>query len=265
MSLPRLCAAALIVFSQSASAHEFWIEPTDFQVESGMPLIANLKNGQEFQGNDLAYFSTSTTRFDVIADGKTTAVEGRMGDRPALDMTAGDDGLVVIVHETTPSRLKYKTWEKFLKFVKHKDFKNIEARHAALDAPKTDFRESYTRHTKALVAVGDGAGSDAAYGLETEFVALTNPYAPDFQGDMRVKLLLNGDPRADAQVEVFDRSATGDVTITLHSTDDKGIASIPVTAGHDYLFDAVHLQPYTGETDAVWQTLWAALAFHVPK
>ena len=75
-------------------------------------MVANLKNGQEFQGNDLAYFSTSSTRFDVIHGDKVKPLEGRMGDRPAVNLTAGDDGLVVIVHETTPSRLKYATWEK---------------------------------------------------------------------------------------------------------------------------------------------------------
>lgn len=266
MSLPRLfLAAVLALHVQSATAHEFWIEPQNFQVESGGMLIANLKNGQAFQGSDLAYFSTSTTRFDVIANGRMTPVEGRMGDRPALSTQATEDGLVVIVHETTPSRLKYATWEKFQKFVDHKDFKDIDARHAALGAPREGFRESYTRHTKALVAVGDGAGADAVFGLKTEFVARTNPYASDFDGTMSVALYLDGAPRADAQVEVFDRDPDGAVTITLHRTNAQGVADIAVTKGHDYLFDAVHLRPYTGEKDAVWETLWAALTFSVPQ
>ncbi len=247
------------------SAHEFWIEPLEFQVESGAPMVANLKNGQEFQGNDLAYFSTSSTRFDVIHGDKVKPLEGRMGDRPAVNLTAGDDGLVVIVHETTPSRLKYATWEKFAKFVAHKDFKDMEARHTAAGFPREGFRESYTRHVKTLIAVGHGNGADTETGMATEIVAISNPYDPAFTGDMQIKLLLEGAPRPDAQIEVFARDTDGVVTITLHKTDAKGLATIPVLKGHDYLFDAVHIRPYTGDKDAAWETLWAALTFGVPQ
>ena len=65
-------------------------------------------------------------------------------------------------------------------------------------------------------------------GMETEFVALSNPYAADFDGTMQVQLLLSGAPRADAQVEVLHRAPDGSVDVTLHRTDDQGQAAIPV-------------------------------------
>jgi hypothetical protein len=119
---------------------------------------------------------------------------------------------------------------------------------------------------KSLIAVGSGEGSDSEAGLKTEFVALTNPYTEDFDNRMKVRLLYEGAPRADAQVEVFERAPDGSVDITLHRTDEAGEAVIPVQDGHEYLFDAVVLRPYerTGEDDPVWQTLWAALTFAVP-
>lgn len=251
-------------------SHEFWIDPEEYQVESGQTLRANFRNGQEFEGNALAYFDRRSTRFDLIAGGETRALSPRPGDRPALDITAPDqDGLVTLVHETTPQFVTYTDWAKFEAFIDHKDFTQARAVHSEKGWSKEKFRERYTRHVKALIAVGDGAGTDRAAGLKTEFVALTNPYAEGFDGPMQVKLFYEGRPRAGAQVEVFDRAPDDSVTITLHRTSSDGTAAIPVTPGHSYLFDAVVLRPAPdageGPDAPVWETYWAALTFKVPQ
>lgn len=247
-----------------ATAHEFWLEPVAYQVDAGENLTVRLKNGEEMEGTTLSFFPRSIARFDVVMDGTARAVDSRMGDNPALDAPAPDEGLAIVVHETTPSFVTYREWAKFQKFADHKDFPDWRAEHEARDYPEPPFKERYTRHAKALIAVGDGAGVDAPLGLLTEFVALTNPYAPDFDGQMQVQVLLRGAPRPDAQVEVFDRAPDDSVTVTLHRTDASGVASIPVQPGHEYLFDAVVLEPIANPEDAVWDTFWAALTFAVP-
>ncbi|GGX62469.1 hypothetical protein GCM10007385_34500 [Tateyamaria omphalii] len=253
------------ILTTSATAHEFWIEPEQYQVPSSGQIVARLKNGEAFEGVNLAYFERRIARFDVVVGDTIRPVEARMGDNPALDVPAPVGGLVVVVHETTSSSLTYKEWAKFQKFADHKDFADIEAQHAANGFPAPPFKERYTRHAKALIAVGEGAGADRALGLKTEFIALTNPYAADFDGTMQVQVTLDGAIRADAQVEVFDRAPDDSVTITLHRTDADGIAAIPVTPGHEYLFDAVSIAPITDSDDAVWDTYWAALTFAVPE
>lgn len=258
-------ATALSLSGAQLSAHEFWIEPQNFQVESGEELAIDLKNGQNFVGSRLSYFESQFSRFELVQNGRIAAVQGRDGDRPALETQIDQDGLLVVLHETTPETLKYKEWEKFQAFAKHKDFSTAEADHIAAGWPQTDFYESYTRHAKSLISVGNGKGADQSFGLKTEFVALTNPYAPDFNGTMQVQVLFNQKPRADVQVEVFERTPDENVTVTLHRTDAKGVARIPVKPDHDYLFDAVVLQPHTADDKSVWQTLWAALTFQVPK
>lgn len=269
MRITRFSLILLALLATTAQAHEFWLEPRAFQVESTETLEADLRNGENFKGISLSFFENRFTRFEMVMGDRVTPVSGRMGDSPALRVeSVGQDGLLVILHETTPSSLKYATWEKFQKFVAHKDFKTAEADHLAAGWPQEGFRESYTRHAKALVAVGDGLGQDQAFGLKTEFVARTNPYDPDFAGTMVVDLFEEGQPRPDAQVEVFDRAPDGTVAVTLHRTDAVGVARIPVTAGHDYLFDAVVLRPAPPNPDdpraPVWLTHWAALTFHVP-
>lgn len=268
MGFARLSLVFTLFWAGASASHEFWIEPQQYQVESGAPLAADLKNGENFKGINLAWFERRFTRFDMVQGDSVIPVTGRMGDTPALQSTAPGPGLLIIAHETTEQNLTYRDWEKFLAFVEHKDFANAVATHEARGWPTDAFREVYTRHAKALVAVGDGAGSDRPLGLATEFVALTNPYAPEFDGTMHVTLSYQDAPRADAQVEVFSRAPDDTVEITLYRTDARGEARIPVTPGHAYLFDAVVLRPSPRagreDTAPVWETLWAALTFAVP-
>lgn len=189
-----------------------------------------------------------------------------MGDLPALQATA-PEGLAVIVHQTTPLSLRWTKWETFTDFCKHKDFRWAIEDHKARGLPDDGFQESYTRYAKSLVAVGKGAGQDRASGMETEFVALANPYTDDISKGMPVLLLYQGKPRMDVQVEVFARAADGTVTDQFYRTDMEGKATIPVTPGVEYLFDAVVMRPLAGsvaEETPVWESLWASLTFRVP-
>ncbi|WP_432816888.1 DUF4198 domain-containing protein [Sulfitobacter sp. JB4-11] len=269
MSLARLCFVATLALAVPASSHELWIAPLEYQADSGGNLQAHFRNGEGFEGTTLSYFDQRSTRFEMIVNGDTTKLTPRPGDKPAFTLPDGTpDGLIIVAHETTSSSLTYRDWEKFLKFAAHKDFADAGADHIAAGWPQDKFKESYTRHIKALMTLGDGAGSDQTVGMATEFTALTNPYAPDFDGQMQVALTYQDAPRPDAQVEVFDRAPDDTVTITLHRTDADGRATIPVTPGHEYLFDAVVLRP-ADNPDAdpeqpLWETLWAALTFKVP-
>lgn len=253
------------------AAHEFWIAPEQYQVQTGADIKAHLRNGEKFEGQSLSYLADRLTRFDTDFDSKTVPVVARLGDRPAYQQQAPMvDGLLVIAVETKPSVVSYEKWEKFARFAKHKGFDNIQKRHADRSLPSENFSEQYTRHAKSLLAVGDGLGADRKLGMQTEFVALSNPYDPGFANPFRVMLLYNGQPRSGAQVEIFEKAPDGTVTIKTTLTDAAGRAEIVVKPGREYLLDAVMLRaplPFgnAAKGEPVWQTLWAAMTFAVPK
>ncbi|MFV1593146.1 DUF4198 domain-containing protein [Phaeobacter sp. JH20_36] len=271
-----LLTLATNIIGGRALAHEFWIAPEKYQVKLGASVQADLRNGQFFSGSRLAYFDRNIARFEIWDQLGAHPYAGRMGDMPALQLEPPAEGLLVVVHETTPDTLTYKTWEEFAKFAAHKDFADIKSRHAARNLPDAGFAERYTRHAKSLVAVGNGAGADRATGLLTEFVARANPYTDDLTAGLPVELLFEGTARPDAQIEVFERSPDGNVAVTLTRSDSQGRATIPVKSGHVYLLDAVVLRSLDAEAGAsddgatkrgpipVWQTHWAALTFAVP-
>jgi hypothetical protein len=252
----------------AASSHELWIEPKDFQPGTEAMVEARLVNGVEFGGNELAYLPNDFTRFSLILGDNETPVAGRIGDRPAINTAALGDGLHIAVYQSAGDVIDYATLEKFLSFAAHKDFPTAAADHKARGLPEADFNEHYTRFSKSLIGVGSGAGQDRAIGLETEIVALANPYTDDVSAGMPVQVFYQGAPRIDTQVELFDRAPDGVVTITKHRTDTTGIALLPVQPGHAYMADAVVLREPASALDGkdvVWETLWANLTFALPE
>ncbi|MEX0305129.1 MAG: DUF4198 domain-containing protein [Leisingera sp.] len=258
-----LCAG-LTVEPAPLLSHEFWIEPEKYQVPSGGEMVARLRNGQEFNGAEQPYLNHRIARFEVIQANTAAPYEGRMGDMPAFTGDAAQEGLTVLVHQTRPQTLTYDSWEEFQAFIDHKGFDGVRTHHDALGLPETGFTEQYTRYAKSLVAVGKGLGSDQAAGLETEILALANPYTDDLTYGLPVRVLYQGNPRPRAQVEIFAKSPEGTVSNSTLLTDQQGEAFIPVASGHTYLLDAVVLRPAPEGKDYVWETHWAALTFAVP-
>ncbi|SLN38477.1 Nickel uptake substrate-specific transmembrane region [Falsiruegeria litorea R37] len=227
--------------------------------------MANLVIGQRFEGSPQMFFDTRIARFELHQGGQVAPYAGRMGDIPALETVIKDPGLLVIVHQTQPSTLKYHEWSKFQAFVDEKGFGDVLSRHLERGLPRDGFYESYTRHAKALIAVGSGSGTDHVTGMEVEFIAGVNPYVDDLSQGLPVQLLYQGQPLAETQITIIERAPTGDVHVKTLQSDDRGQALIRTRPGHTYLLDAVVLRPAPKNSEAVWDTLWAALTFFVPE
>ena len=254
------------LFTLAASAHEFWISPNSYMVSPDQQIEANIRVGQNFKGGAYSFVPAQFVRFDLVQSDTVIPVQGTVGDRPALTMPAPDEGLVIAVHQTTDSFVTYRDAALFENFVRHKDFAWALDQHVERGLPETGFHERYSRYAKSLIAIGSGGGADRPVGMETEIVALANPYTDDMATGLPVQVFYQGDVRADVQVELFERDPAGEVLVTLHRTDEKGVAVIPVKPGHEYLVDAVVMRALdvTEDNRAPWESLWASLTFKLP-
>ncbi|MCA1774946.1 MAG: DUF4198 domain-containing protein [Paracoccaceae bacterium] len=266
----RLTPLVFALFAASPlAAHEFWIDAESYLVDADSRLVADLVNGEDFEGGKQPYIPRRFVHFVDFADGKITPVAGRVGDNPALQVENPAPGLHVIAYQSTPLTVDYATWEAFESFVDHKDFGDVLSRHEDRELPLEDFTELYSRYSKSLIGVGDGAGADRRLGLETEIVALTNPYTDDLSGGMQFQLFYGEETRPNVQFEVLEKAPDGSVAQILYRTDDEGIATVPVKPGHEYMADAVVLrepaQTVTAASGAVWETLWANMTWGVPE
>ncbi|HGG05699.1 MAG TPA: DUF4198 domain-containing protein [Aliiroseovarius sp.] len=268
-SITLLSFVFVLFSSLTAKAHELYLEPLDYQVGPEGRLMINIVNGQKFRGHKLPYLPQVAVRFDMAGPEGVVPVVSRAGDTPAVDMQVpAQGGLLVFIYHARNATLTYNDAEKFWDFVEHKDLPVTRAEHAARGLPESGFKEVYSRYSKTLVAVGDGAGQDRNFGLLTEIVALANPYTDPVDNGLPVQLLYQGVPRANEQLEVFDKDPAGEVTITRLRTDDDGILNVPVTPGHSYMLDAEVLRlpdpALADETGASYESLWANLTFAVP-
>ena len=268
--MKTLAALIAIVWSFStapANSHEFWLSPEDYTLSDADVMQVRLRVGSGMKGAVLSYLPNDVARFDVVQGDSTRPVEGRMGDNPALVMDRLVDGLAVAVIETEDSLLTYHDFAVFQRFVAHKDFRTALADHKARGLPDTEFQETYRRYAKSLIAVGSGAGADRVMGLKIEIVAEANPYTDDLTAGMPLRVLLDGAPRADVQVELFQTAPDGTVTSAMHRTDAAGRVVVPVLPGMEYMADNVDLVRLPNDdaaTGPVWHSDWASLTFHTP-
>jgi len=258
-------AGTIGIFASVSQAHEFWIDPISAAVAVGDEIQAELRVGENMKGSKMIYNPSSFTKFSYQVGSEGGDVMGRLGDRPAVRITGAKEGLNVVAHMTTASKLDYKTFEKFEKFVTaHGEDFAIE-RHKVRGLPEVDFTEAYFRCAKALIKVGDGKGRDRATGMPFELTALTNPYTDE--GSVRFILTYKGKPKADHHVDVFFRSEIGaEVSKVSYRTNSVGEVSVPRASGR-YLVNAVVLaepsRAIAQKIGAVWVSLWASTTYEI--
>ena len=250
-----------------AIGHELWLDSKKFQVQPGEKIEIELRNGEKFEGINLSFFKNRIQQFFWAQAEDIVPFQSRSGDVPAAKFRVENAGLIIVLYESTPSKITYSDWHKFESFAQHKDLGDVLNRHTTKGWPQKDFSEIYHRYSKALIGVGHAKGHDRRFGLETEFVALENPYTAILKGSLQVQLLYQGSPRTDAQIEVFERDSESEVTAYLLRTDAMGIVEVPVKSGYEYLLDSVVLREFKGNAKdgPLWESLWAALTFSIPK
>ena len=253
--------------SLASHAHEFWIEPSDFQPKPGDRLTVDLVIGTDFQGLSSPYTPDEIAAFAMVDAAGETPIKGRFGDMPAGQITLAQTGLTLLYHQTSPLFVNYRKPEKFISFATEKGFAEIAARYQQAEVENFQLVEQYRRFAKSLVMVGTAAGQDQLLGLEMELVALTNPYQHPAPEKFRMAVYESGVPQPGAQVTVFIRHAPRDIEQEIIVADEDGQIQMPLLPGRQYLFDSVKLHrlknPDT-EKDAEWESLWASLTFAVP-
>ncbi len=272
----RLLLAALILFfgisvqfSTPVNAHEYWIEPLDFTPELGARASAELRVGQDFKGDVLAYIGVFTLGYQVTDASGTRELKGRDGDRPALSFETQMPGLNIMSYQTTQNRVRFDEWETFATYFNNQGMPETGERHRERNLPPTGFSELYSRYVKSLLAVGgESTGADREIGMRTELVALANPYALPFGEALPVQLFYEGAPLPDKQISIFARSQNpgeeGFLETSKLRTDENGRALIKVVSGRRYMLNSVHLIEVEGRGEVVYESFWASLTFEVP-
>ena len=258
-----MLAATILLWTliAPASAHEFWLEPSDYAPKTGAEVTITHRNGQFFKGNSYPYILAWFKSFTITAGKDVKTVEGTPGDDPAATLTLSKPGLKIIAYHSTPDFLKFPSWKVFTTYLETEGQGPILKRHRARGLSETVVRESYARCAKTLIAVGDGAGEDRFTGMPIELIAQKNPYMLPAGAPLPVLLLLHGKPAPGLTIRVFAKADRKNPVKFV--TDANGRATIPLPLKGPYLLNAVYIFEPPPEKKGIyeWASVWASLTF----
>ena len=259
----------LIAYSIRANAHEFWIEPTQYQLNDDL-INAHLRVGQEFQGMVLMYNPQDFKTFKILSGSKNKKekIKGILGDVPAINITTNLDNLLIIYHETKDKYVDYKKFQKFEDFVNEKGYQQLINTHFEKEFPESNFIESYRRYAKSLITLNGSEGKDKKTGLLFEFVLDQNPYKALNLKQMSGTLYYKKKPLKKNLVTIFSKYKNTKLSIVNTITDDKGKFTFDIEPGREYLLDSVVIYPRRADpekNEPIWHSDWASTTFLIPE
>ena len=259
----------LIAYSIRANAHEFWIEPTQYQLNDDL-INAHLRVGQEFQGMVLMYNPQDFKTFKILSGSKNKKekIKGILGDVPAINITTNLDNLLIIYHETKDKYVDYKKFQKFEDFVNEKGYQQLINTHFEKGFPESNFIESYRRYAKSLITLNGSEGKDKKTGLLFEFVLDQNPYKELNSEQMSGTLYYKKKPLKKNLVTIFSKYKNTKLSIVNTITDDKGKFTFDIEPGREYLLDSVVIYPLKAnpeKNEPIWHSDWASTTFLIPE
>ena len=260
---PVLATILLVLAGGIARAHDFWIEPSQYQPAVGTAIGLRLRVGEHFRGDPVPLDPRRVQAFVVVVDGAARPIGGRIGAEPAGSVELTHAGIAVVGYRslTQPVELPAPEFERYLTTEGLEAVIRARAERGTSAAPG---REVFSRAAKALVAVGGGrpaTGHDHALGFTLELIPERSPYALRAGDELPVVLRYQGKPLAGALVMALH--ASGEKLAAIRS-DTAGRVRVPLPRTGVWLVKAVHMVPAPAGVDADWESIWAALTFELP-
>ena len=250
------------------SAHEFWLEPIKYQTNQGSDTSVSIRNGENFNGNELPFIPDTFEQLTLENATSTYSISGQLGDVPAIQQWPKSTGLNIFRFESRKNSVQYPEFDKFAEFAKREGVDWVLSAHKAQYGQEDTVYEVYRRYAKALINVGEARGNDVASGMTLEMVAIDNPYLETDKDSVKIQLVYQGNPLPDTQISIYLRQAGAQVQRLLRFSDKNGLISIPRASKQEVLINAVHMrEPSLIEkmlNGTQWESLWASLTFRFP-
>lgn len=254
--------ALALLLASTASAHDFWIEPTNHAAPVAKPLALRLLIGHDADRTEYRRNPRHIRSFTVATPTGTRSVAGLAGGPGGL-FTPRTKGLHTFAYASNPS-LAHLESDAFRAYLVEEGLTEALAVVKASPALGRPIRELFERCAKALVAVGGSSkgASSQRMGLALELVPLVDPFGLEPGGRLALQLLRDGVPLAKVRVSAYRREAPGSV---VHATTDAdGRVTLPLAKPGGWLVKAVAIQKAARRSGADWHSLWATLTFALP-
>ena len=266
LSPVRGVAALLLLLASPGFAHDLWILPGKYRLRAGEVTRVFVNNGDVFpESLTLLGENRLSEVLCVSSAGELPISEFRVdGKSLTFDFQSAAPGSHVIALGTRPRTVRMRA-EDFEDYLAEEGLTGIAAMRKDLGETSAPAVERYVKWAKAVVDVGDGAGTGILWaesaGQAFEILPLVNPNRVQPGGMLRLRVLLDGEPLP--FVSVTGARASGPAREISASTDERGEAAVMVTAPGRWYVRAIHMIRLEGDPEVSWESYWATMSFEV--
>lgn len=264
MTARTVPVVVVLLAAGSAPAHDLWLIPPA-AAGPGKPVVVRAVSGSDFPTGDHAPDPAAFTKRLVVKPDGTTAdldAAGKDADAGLLRFTPAAPGVYVAAVRTAPKliTLDAAAFNEYLVSDGLPHIYRLRAKEKTLDQPG---RERYSKSPKVLVKVGDGPGDPTKpVGLPLEVVPLRDPFGVKPGDALRVRVLFDGKPLADANLG-WAHPGGGELPAGTVRTDGRGEALVPVANPGPMTIRLTHMtRPKAAEYE--WESFWTTLTWIVP-
>lgn len=255
-ALPVLLAGLLS--TQTVHAHDFWIEPSNFEPSLGEVVTLTLKIRDHFIGTPFPRDPYHVTDFVVWDASRQRTVGGIPGRSPAGWFDVETEGVHIVGYRSRHTTLQMEA-DAFEAYLAGAGLNRIIRTRTEKGESTDEGREAYARFAKSLIACGstDGAGYDRELGFALEIVPQRNPHRIVRGNPLPARILLDGSPLSGIKVAAIHEEDMS--TSSVSETDATGSVELHLDREGVWMITAIHMRPALTRLDADWESLWASL------
>ena len=257
--------ALLTAVAAPASAHDFWLQPTDFSPPEGAPVGVHVMIGHAGEAELWGAARERVTAFDSIGVNGTESRFDRLPPAVSAATLPVEDAGARFLTLTTSHAESELPADKFNEYAEDEGLTPALEHRMARDEMDRPGREIYSRRAKALLRFGDAAGANDAelittpLGYRLEIVPDDDPYALSPDAPVSVQVIYEGEALPGARVHVGRLDLGEEAGSFL--TDAEGRAEIAIPHEGSWVFNVVWTTPLGEHPTADFDTTFASLSF----
>jgi uncharacterized GH25 family protein len=260
--------ALAIAFTPLTLAHDFWLEPTQFQYDDASPIAVQFKVGHK---DDINHWNLTWDKIVALRSYSSTGVvDMAAGVIPKSNLLPGmakstslSAGSYVVGFESYHSVSVLKA-DQFNDYAKKEGLKEIVEYRANKGLEGYSGEELYSRKAKAIVQVGETLTDNVTkpIGHTLEIVPRSHPLKLGDDSSLTVQVLFKGEPLKDALIDSVPlKNATHEAQSFL--TDDNGKATFTFKETGAVKLNVVWGVPLKSNIKADFETYFSSLTFAV--
>jgi uncharacterized GH25 family protein len=245
------------------SAHEFWLNPDKFIYRRGEKINIKFLVGENFEGENWKgnkeKIQSLKLYYGGVSDDLSKYISDETGD--SLQLAQLDEGTNLIAFNNTNTFIELEAG-KFNEYLQEDGLTDAIGYRNLNNETDSMGRELYQRCAKTLIQVGNVKDKtfSVATGMPVDIIPLFNPYLLKNNDSLRVKILFQKQPLANALIKIWHRDNEHTAKTDLIA-DAKGEIIFPVSISGKWMVSTVKMVKLRNDAKADWQSYWGSLTW----